>query len=217
MGFEILQLGKRNLSESEVNRVLPFGIDNVIDISKAERGMIILFDAEGDILFETARNLNKQDIKDPEFEISRTIIDKVKDQKQSYFTHNALEEGSLQSSESVFRLKILSVICLPLIFDDKIFGVVYLDNRKLHIQFTVEIFDFLKEITDFISLAAYQALEKIRRHAFLSKRSDTINTLRSKICFAYYNWYYLNRNKQVDEAETKLETGEILWHLILMY
>ena len=52
-----LQVLDSLLSESDVNRVLQIGIDNVIDISKAERGMILLFDAEGKILFETARNL----------------------------------------------------------------------------------------------------------------------------------------------------------------
>ena len=56
------------LSEPDVNQVLTIALDEVIEISKAERGLIILFDDDGAPLFQTYRNLNKVTIENPEFD-----------------------------------------------------------------------------------------------------------------------------------------------------
>ena len=43
---------------------------------------------------------------------------------------------------------------------EKIFGVVYLDNRTVAGSFEKEVFNFTESFTNFISIAAYKALEK---------------------------------------------------------
>lgn len=160
----LFEIGKRLLAESEVNKLLTIAMDYAIEISRAERGMIILFDGEGNTLFQTARNLKKQDIDHPEFEISRTIIDKVKAQGTPTCLRNALDDPALRKSNSVERLKILSVICLPLNYEGKVFGVVYLDNRTVRGVFKSETCTFIQEFANFISLAAYNALERKQLH-----------------------------------------------------
>ena len=70
---KFIQLGKRVLTEPDVHRVLKAAIDGAIEITGAERGMIILCGEDQEILFENARNLEKTDIENPKFEISRTI------------------------------------------------------------------------------------------------------------------------------------------------
>jgi len=127
---KLLQIGKQLLAETDISHVLTLAIDGIIEITGAERGMIILFD-ENKILFETARNLDKKDINKPKFEISRTIINEVKTSRKPVCLRNALDDPVYRKSDSVDRLKILSVICLPLKLEDKIFGVVYLDNRSV--------------------------------------------------------------------------------------
>jgi GAF domain-containing protein len=92
MAPNFFEIGKRLLAESEVEKLLTVAMDIAIEMSGAERGMIILIDASGQILFETARNLKKEDIAHPEFEISRTIIDKVKAEKISVCLRNALAD-----------------------------------------------------------------------------------------------------------------------------
>lgn len=156
----LIKMAQRLLAETEVNHVLNVAMDEVIQISGAERGMIILFDTTGDILFETARNLEKQDINRPEFEISHTIINKVKKEQKPICLRNALQEPSLKDSASVSRLNILSVICLPLLHKSELFGVVYLDNRTVRGAFLPETFQFVERFTDFISVAAFSALER---------------------------------------------------------
>jgi Nif-specific regulatory protein len=157
---QLLKIGKEVLAEPEVNQVLVTSMDHLIEISGAERGIIILFNQEGESHFQTARNLEKKDIDRPEFEISRTIIENVKSEGKLVYLRNALKEKALQKSKSVSRLKILSVICLPLKHEGKVFGVVYLDNRTVQGRFLPKTSTLVESFADFISLAAHHALER---------------------------------------------------------
>ena len=160
----LLGIGKRLIAEPEIGLVLATGIDAAIELSGAERGLIILFDEGGQTLFETARKLKKEEIAHPEFEVSHTIINKVRSEGAPACYRNAMEDPTLGKSDSTARLKILSVICLPLIYEGKVFGVVYLDNRNVRGVFQPETCTFMQEFVDFISLAAYRALERKQLH-----------------------------------------------------
>jgi Nif-specific regulatory protein len=175
---QIIELGKRLLAESDLNRLLKVAMDSVIEISNAERGLIILFNETGSIQFQTARSLNKNDIEHPQFEISRTIIDKVNNSGSPINLQNALENPEFQKRKSVDDLKILSVVCLPLKHIQNIFGVVYLDNRSVAGIFDQKTFIFIQEFTNFISLAAFSALE--RKRLF-----NRINKLESELRIKY--------------------------------
>ena len=109
---KLLKIGKEVLAEPDVDHVLEKSVDHLIDISGAERGMIILFNDLGEQHVQTARNLEKEDIENPGFEISNTIISNVRATGEKVYHQNALREKYLSDSESVLRLKILSVICL---------------------------------------------------------------------------------------------------------
>lgn len=158
----LIEIGKLIISESDIDKVLTIAIDQAIEIANAERGLVILFDEDEAILFQTARHLNKQDIEKPEFEISRTIINKVKCEKTIFYRDDALKDKEIQKSSSAARLNILSVICLPLCHEEKLFGVVYLDNRTVEGVFSEQTCHFIENFGEFISLAAYHALDRKR-------------------------------------------------------
>ena len=158
----LYEIGKLLLAESDSEKLLHAAIDHAIEMSGAERGMLILFGGQGEIFFETARNLEKRDIENPKFEISRTIIGSVRETAKPICLRNALDEPAFRKSKSVDRLKILSVICLPLQYEGELFGVLYLDNRTVRGSFKPDTCAFLQEFADLISLSAYRALERKR-------------------------------------------------------
>ncbi|RQV96039.1 GAF domain-containing protein [bacterium] len=180
MPNQILELAKKVLAETEVHNVLDHAVDQLIQLSGAERGMVILFDQKGEPLFETARNLEKEDIENPGFEVSRTIIDGVKVSGNPISMRNALDNASMKGSSSTIRLKILSVICLPLVHNNETFGVIYLDNRTVRGMFSPQIFELVKSFADFISLSAYHALERKQQD---QKISELESELRSRYQF----------------------------------
>lgn len=158
----LLEIGRNVLAEEDIDRVLATAMDGAIRLSGAERGIIILFDRDGQPRFHTARNLDREDLEQPRNEISRSIIRKVRKEKQPVFLKNAREDPEFQASKSVRSLKVLSVICLPLMHDDELVGAVYLDNRSFRGVFKPETFHFAQKFAEFISVAAVHALEQRR-------------------------------------------------------
>ena len=57
MENQIIELAKKVLAETDLHNVLDNAMDQLIQLSGAERGMVILFDQKGGVTFETARNL----------------------------------------------------------------------------------------------------------------------------------------------------------------
>jgi Nif-specific regulatory protein len=161
----LLEMGKRVLAESDLDRVLTAALDGVIELCGAERGMILLFDPqgpEGEVVVETARNLAREAIERPEFEVSRGILRKVQSSGEPYWHPNVLDDPSLSHRASVLRLLILSVICHPIRDGGQLLGVVYLDNRSAEGVFSEETAGLVASFSEFISLAARNALERRR-------------------------------------------------------
>jgi Nif-specific regulatory protein len=178
---QLFEFGRRLLIEKNITRLLTMAMDMAIELTGAERGLVILFDeTDQGIRFQTARHLQKKDIEHPEFEISRTIIDQVKTDGNSVCLQNALDDSAFKQSKSIETLKVLSVICLPLVQDKNIFGVVYLDHRKITGVFKPEVFAFIQEFAHFLSTAAYVVLE---RKQLKNQISDLEKALRGRYRF----------------------------------
>jgi Nif-specific regulatory protein len=162
MPHRLLALGKRVLAERDLDRALEVALDGVIELVGAERGMILLFDPYGEVIFHQARKLERGVIERPEFEVSRTLIERVRRSGERLSCENALADPTVGERQSVLRLGILSVLCLPLAREAEIFGVVYLDHRRRPGAFGPEQVELAASFSDFVSLAAFNALERRR-------------------------------------------------------
>ena len=156
----LFEIGKTLVAESDIEKLLPQAMDKVIEQTKAERGLIIVYGGDDEILFQAARHLDKKDLAHPDFEISRTIIQKVRASGHCVVTPNALEDPQFQASESVARLQLLSVACAPLRVKGKIFGVVYIDNRDVAAIFDEATGNLLNEFSELIAVAVKSALDR---------------------------------------------------------
>ena len=157
---DLLELGKRVLAERDLDRALAVALDGLIALCGAERGLILLFDGAGEVIFHGARNLRHEDLERPEFEVSRTILERARRSGEMVACDNALADPAVGHRQSVLRLGILSVLCLPLANEGQVFGVVYLDHRRRAAAFSPEQIETARSFVDFISLAAEKALER---------------------------------------------------------
>jgi transcriptional regulator with GAF, ATPase, and Fis domain len=158
----LLEIGKRMLAESDVDRVLTVAIDGIIDASGAERGMIILFEEGGEVLCRIARNSTRENLDQPEFECCRIISNKVRTTGRSVCLFNALDDEPLRKSSRSPGTEIFSILSVPLHHMADVFGVVYLDNLTTSGVFTPETCNFVESFADFISPSAHRALERKR-------------------------------------------------------
>ncbi len=158
----LLALGKAVLAERDLDAVLTAALDGVISLCKAERGLIVLFGDDGEVIVEQARHLSRERLDEPAFEISRSVIEQVRAAGEGFWSSNVVDDPSLGQRASVVRLALLSVICEPIRFDDTTIGVVYLDNRSIEGRFDASDAALVAQFGDFISLAAGHARERHR-------------------------------------------------------
>src|SRR5215467_9528406 len=124
----IFEISQRILSQMNLDRLLDLILDEAISLSKAERGFIVLL-KEGGTEVQSARNMDKEGLKKAREKISTSIIREVMQSQGPVLTMDAGEEEKLKGAESVHRMKLRSVLAVPLKTGNEIQGVIYLDNR----------------------------------------------------------------------------------------
>jgi signal transduction histidine kinase len=104
----------------------------------AERGFILLVDTtSGKVWGQAVRNIDKQALVDTlsdadtanRAEISRTIVEQVLETRLAVLSHNAMEDPRFASRQSVQLSNLRSVLCVPLIAQSRLLGIIYLDSR----------------------------------------------------------------------------------------
>jgi len=134
----LLQLGRLLNSSLEMKQVLDTAIEQVTTFVGAERGFILLVDTtSGKVWGQAVRNIDRQALVDTlsdgdtanRAEISRTIVEQVLETRLAVLSHNAMEDPRFASRQSVQLSNLRSVLCVPLIAQSRLLGVIYLDSR----------------------------------------------------------------------------------------
>ena len=118
-------------SSLEINEVLTFVMDAIINLTQAERAILLLTDEETEQLeVQVARNVDRETIEtSSSFEISRTIVRSVAETGEPVATMNAQSDPRFSATESIISYNLRSILCVPLKIKENIIGVVYADNR----------------------------------------------------------------------------------------
>jgi phosphoserine phosphatase RsbU/P len=116
-------------SSLDLDEVLNRVMDEVIAITRAERGFVMLQESDGGLHFHAARGIERQTIDTPEFHISRGLVARVAEEGRPLLTSDAQSDDRLSMRHSVVNLRLRSILCVPLRFRDKQVGVLYVDNR----------------------------------------------------------------------------------------
>ena len=119
-------------SSLELDVVMESLMDEVISVTKAERGFLMLYDADGALSFRTARGMDQQTIEESEFSISRGIVERVAQQGNPLLTSNAQMDERLDKRASVKLYGLRSVLCVPISQKEKVdtYIIFRLSSRK---------------------------------------------------------------------------------------
>lgn len=98
--------------------------------------------------------------------VSRTIIRKVLLSGKSLVVSDTADEKELASSASIVNLNIQSAMCVPMIVNNQVIGVVYVSSDQINKQFDVKHLNILESIISQASLAVENAqlLENQRKY-----------------------------------------------------
>jgi phosphoserine phosphatase RsbU/P len=144
-------------STLDLDQVLNRVIDEVIIATRAERGFVMLHEADGRLAFRVARGIDQQTIDDPAFQVSRSVVEKVALEGQAILTYDAQSDARFSMRQSVVILGLRSVLCVPLVIKNNILGVIYVDNRLQAGIFTQSDLELLNAIASNAAIAIENA------------------------------------------------------------
>jgi PAS domain S-box-containing protein len=116
-------------STLELDEVLRIVMDNIVRLTKSERGFLMLRDEGGEMTIRTGRNWEKASIDSNELTVSSTIVQRVIDSGEPIITTNAKEDQRFSGQASIVAFNLRSILCVPLKVKEDVIGVIYADNR----------------------------------------------------------------------------------------
>jgi serine phosphatase RsbU (regulator of sigma subunit) len=134
--------GLRALGSGRVlEEVLTLVLDSALEVTKAERGFIMLARADGELEFKTARGRGKITLPGTSFTTSAKIPREVFQTGESRIVGDLMEGNLAGHHEGTIAIGIRHVICVPLSVNPmaaapgqgiapKMIGVLYLDGRE---------------------------------------------------------------------------------------
>jgi len=171
--FQVLvQVAKSLLQTEELSDLLDTVMDMIFKYLPVERGLIILFDEQGNPVPKLTKFIEGADAGD--IPISRTILKMVAEQQVALMTSNALEDARLLGGKSIAIHGIRSAMCVPLWNRQRVIGAVQVDS-PIHIgRFTEEDLDLLTALANFAAVAIERAqlAEKIEQERKIRTRME---------------------------------------------
>lgn len=182
------------ISELDFDALLILLVDSILDLTYAERGFFILCTGR-EFHIKVARTREKQEVPAPEDCISKTIVEKAIASGEVILTQDARADGTVGQFDSVSRLQLRSVLCIPLKMHQRVIGAIYMDNRFEAGVFTEEDVIFLEPFCDQAAIAT----ENARLHHELLLSRKQIEQLNDRL-----KQQLEDREQSIDRAERDL-------------
>jgi adenylate cyclase len=171
----LVETGQVINSSLELDEVLRIVMDNIVRLTKAERGFLMLRNEAGEMVARVARNWEMESINSSEKNVSRTIVQRVIDTGESVVTTNAQEDQRFVGQESIVAFNLRSILCVPLKVKNELIGVIYADNRIRAGIFA----DAEKDLLEAFANQAAVAIDNARLFSSLKQTLEEVTALKN--------------------------------------
>jgi len=110
----LVKTGQLINSSLDLDKVLQVVMDNIIGLTSAERGFLMLRENDGNLNIQVARNWEKETLAEEEISFSSTVISRVVERNEPVLTTNAQEDPRFFGQESVVACSLRSIMCVCL-------------------------------------------------------------------------------------------------------
>jgi len=177
----LLTLSRRLNTEASVARILDEVIDTAIELTSAERGFLLLRQADGELAVVVSRNFLAGDLDAAPGaappSISRSIAQRAAQTGEPVMTVDAGIDERFGAAASVAALRLRSVLAVPLRQRGTISGCIYVDHRLRGGAFDDAAATVLGELADIAAIA----IENARLAADLRAKSAEVDALASRL------------------------------------
>jgi transcriptional regulator with GAF, ATPase, and Fis domain len=128
---DLIGQSARLTSSLQLDDVLEAVMDTIVELTGAERGYLMLAEGGDRTKMEvrTARNWNRESIKQEDVMVSQSVITMALNNGQPVITDNAQFDERFQGAHSIIAGSFVSILCLPLMLKGETVGVLYADSR----------------------------------------------------------------------------------------
>jgi len=173
----LLTLSRRLNSEANVERILDEVIDTAIELTAAERGFLLLRQADGELSPVVSRNFAMGDLESGERSVSRSIAERAAQTGEPVVTVDAGHDERFAVAASVAALRLRSVLVVPLRQRGVITGCIYVDHRLRGGAFDDSAATLLGELADIAAIA----IENARLTADLRRTTREVDSLNRRL------------------------------------
>ena len=181
--------------------VLELVLKNAIRLTQSERGFIVLQNTTGDLEFKLGLNEQNENLPKQLFEVSNTVVEDVFKNGQSIFLEGAQSDTAYDTTKSILKLDLQTILCSPLITNGKKIGVIYVDSKHLH---KIKV----REITGTFEILAGQAATAIRNAQLYDNQINAYNALQEA------NAQLIQAERKVLKSGIDTEIGQALQGLV---
>ena len=125
---QLLDISKQMSEIRQLGTLIDFIVDHMITLVNAERGYIVV-KHDDKLEFKMSQTSSQQEMRNRIDQVSRSILEHVFKNEQSIRVKNAILDPRFSVATSVIKLRLRSVMCVPLITNDSIVGAFYVENR----------------------------------------------------------------------------------------
>ena len=114
----------------EIDKLLEQLMDDVIELSKADKGFLILLDGDAPTV-RVARNIERKTLDTNQVAFSDSIVQKVLKSRRPIIVSDALHDREFSGSTSIINLRLCSVMSVPLLTRGELLGLIYVGNDNI--------------------------------------------------------------------------------------
>ncbi|HIA00701.1 MAG TPA: GAF domain-containing protein [Myxococcales bacterium] len=114
----------------DVDKLLEQFMDDVIELSGADKGFMILLNKDEPVV-RVARNIERKTLDSNAVAFSDSIVQKVLASKRPIIVSDALHDQEFSGSTSIINLRLCSVMAVPLLSKGNMLGLIYVGNDNI--------------------------------------------------------------------------------------
>ncbi len=164
-------------SPREHDDVIRHALDRAIEVTGAQRAILLQGDADGVLVPKTARKAGGEDLPTDQ-RYSSSVADRVWTQGEPQLMVDAEDQSASALGQSILDLRLLSIMATPLPVKNENLGVLYVDSTVQAKEFTKADFAVFKALGGMVAVALQNA-ELLEERAEKERMARELDVARS--------------------------------------
>lgn len=151
--------------------------NSALEITGAERACVVLVGQDDDAAIHVATSATNEHATLSEEDLSQTVVHRVLVARKALLLHDVFEDEELLGRASITNFSLRSILCVPMVLGENLYGVVYADNASAAGSFD----NTDKEVLTLFAEQAAAALRTNRLVADLQQSMDELRAMQDRL------------------------------------